>query len=90
MRITYHSAKRVSTLRDRGLDFEDAAQIMQGPKLTHIDDRHDYGELRLQTMGRLNGVLVMVVWTQRGDAQHIISMRRCNDREERKFGHRLV
>jgi uncharacterized DUF497 family protein len=28
------------------------------------DDRHDYGETRWQTIGWLNDVMVMVVWTR--------------------------
>ncbi|MFZ0604911.1 MAG: BrnT family toxin [Roseiarcus sp.] len=31
----------------------------------------------------------MVVWTPRGDARHIISMRKCNAREQTKYGQRL-
>ena len=31
----------------------------------------------------------MVVWTPRGDARHIISMRKCNAREREKYRDRL-
>ena len=31
----------------------------------------------------------MVVWTPRGDARHIISMRKCNARERAKYRDRL-
>ena len=90
MFITYHEAKRLSTLRDRGLDFEDAPRVLSGVSLTQIDNRRDYGEVRWQTLGWLHGRLVMVVWTARGDATHIISMRKCNDREERLYSGELA
>jgi len=89
MRITYDPEKRALTLANRGLDFEDARQVFAGRHLEIEDDRFDYGEIRWQTIGRLNDDVVMVVWTGRGNARHIISMRKCNARERQKYGDRL-
>ena len=44
MRITWDPAKRERTLRERGLDFADAAEVLAGPMLT---------EERYVTMGLL-------------------------------------
>jgi uncharacterized DUF497 family protein len=33
VRITYDPAKREKTLRERGLDFADAAEVLAGPTL---------------------------------------------------------
>lgn len=85
MRITYDPRKRADTLTNRGLDFEDAPQVFAGDIFENLDDRRDYSEVRWQTMGLLNGRLVMVVWTPRGDARHIISRWKCNDREQQKY-----
>ena len=85
MEISYDAEKRDWTLRERGLDFEDAAQVFAGTTLTIEDDRKDYGERRYQTMGMLNGRLVMLVWTHRERARHIISMRKANDREKKRY-----
>jgi uncharacterized protein len=87
--ITYDPAKRDLTLADRGIDFADAEQVFAGLTLTLPDDRRDYGEPRWQTYGLLGGRLVMVVWTERGADRHIMSMRKCNEREQQKFGERL-
>jgi uncharacterized DUF497 family protein len=89
MRITYDPQKRALTLERRNLDFEDAAHVFAGPHLQIEDDRQDYGETRWQTIGRLNDNVVMVVWTERDDARHIISMRKCNDRERKRYLARL-
>jgi uncharacterized DUF497 family protein len=89
MKITYDPAKREKTLRDRGLDFDDASEVFAGPSLTNIDDRRDYGEVRMQTYGLLAGRLVLLVWTARDAKRHIISMRKCNVREQKKVAHRL-
>jgi uncharacterized DUF497 family protein len=52
-----------------------------GPTADVLDDRQDYGERRTVTYGLLNGRLVAIVWTPRGECRHIISMRKCNARE---------
>jgi uncharacterized DUF497 family protein len=89
MKIAYGPIKRERALRERGLDFVDAAALFEAPTLTLIDDRFDYGEVRYLTYGLLGERLMMVAWTKRGDAHHIISMRKCNDREKTKITHRL-
>jgi uncharacterized protein len=92
VKITYDPAKRAETLAERGLDFEDAAKVFAGPTLILLDEREDYGEDRYQTYGLLDGRLVMVVWTPRGEDRqdrHVISMRKCNDREKARFQARL-
>lgn len=84
MKISCDPGKRDVTLRERGLDFFDAAHVFGGPTLTLEDDRFDYGETRYQSYGLLGDRVVMVVWTPRGDARHVISMRYCHDKEARK------
>jgi hypothetical protein len=41
------------------------------------------------TVGHLRGRMVIVVWTARGDARHVISMRKANDREQARFANRF-
>jgi uncharacterized protein len=89
MRITFDPAKRAATLAERGFDFADAAKLFGGKTFSQIDDRFDYGEDRYQSYGLLDGRLVMVVWTPRDENRHIISMRKCNEKEKAKFRHRL-
>ena len=89
MEITYDPEKRRLTLEFRAIDFRDAAQVFAGPEYTVVDDRADYGEERYQTYGLLQGRLVQVVWTPRGYARHVMSMRKCNDRERTRFEQRL-
>ena len=90
MRITYDPQKRAKTLAERGLDFEDAIHVFAGPTLEATDSRHDYGEVRWQTIGRLNARMVMVVWTPRGESdRHVLSMRKCNDREQERWRKQL-
>ena len=94
MKFSYDPDKRAVTLARRGLDFADAPRLFAGPQATLLDDRQDYGEARYQTYGRIDGRLMLVVWTARedgdgGEVRHIMSMRKCNDREQARFGPRL-
>jgi uncharacterized protein len=89
VRISYDPAKRERTLAERGLNFEDARQVFAAITIDAVDDRRNYGERRWQTYGQLCGRLVMIVWTERGDTRHIISMRKCNERERAKYGRQL-
>ncbi len=82
MRISFDPAKRDRTLRDRGLDFADAAVVFEGTTVEIDDVRKDYGERRVICFGTLNGRLVVVGYTPRGSVRHIFSMRKANDREQ--------
>jgi uncharacterized DUF497 family protein len=90
MKISYDPAKRLRTLQERALDFEDARIVFAGLRYVVLDDRFDYGEVRWVTYGLLQDRLVAVVWTPRGTGRHVISMRKCNDREKEKYQARLA
>lgn len=77
------------TFTQRGLDFSDAPMVFAGATLDRVDDRTDYGEERIVTVGHLAGRMVIVVWTPRGDARQIISMRKANEREQARYRKRL-
>ncbi len=82
MRISYDPAKRLRTLRERGLDFEDAAFVFKGITVEIEDLRKEYGERRIICYGNLEGRLVVIGYTPRGTVRHIFSMRKANDREK--------
>jgi len=89
MKITFDPVKRDLTLAERGLDFADAVEVFAGTVFEFEDDRFEYGETRLVSVGHLRGRMVIIIWTQRADARHIISMRKANDREQERFGKRF-
>jgi hypothetical protein len=85
VRITCDPAKRLQTLHERGLDMRRAGEVFAGLHLTRADDRYDYGERRYVTAGWLVSRLVVFVWTPRGSARRIISMRHCHEREAKRL-----
>ncbi|MBF0429208.1 MAG: BrnT family toxin [Magnetococcales bacterium] len=89
MKIEYDPTKRLITMDVRGLDFDRVNEIFTARHTTVVDDRREYGELRFVTMGCLDDRLVVVVWTKRDGYRRIISMRKANEREQRKFREQL-
>ncbi len=82
MTIEFDEAKRAATLEARGLDMARAGEVFADATLTVEDNRRDYGEDRFITIGFLDDVMVVLVWTPRDDgAYRIISMRKANERE---------
>ena len=89
MPIEFDAAKREATLEARGLDMARAEEVFAGATLTVEDDRRAYGEHRFITIGFLDGMMVILVWTPRGGTHRIISMRKANERERRLYAPRF-
>jgi uncharacterized DUF497 family protein len=85
MKVEFDPAKRAITLADRGLDFLDAPLVIENSITTFEDTRFDYEETRLVTYGRLNERLVAVIWVKVEDGIRVISMRKANDREQKRY-----
>ena len=51
IQFIWDEAKRLKNLKDYGLDFLDVHSVFEGRTATLEDDRFDYGERRLFTLG---------------------------------------
>ncbi len=71
MQISYDPAKRDQTLALRGIDMADAGEVLTGLCVTVEDERFDYGETRLISVGYLRGRMVVIVWTPRDDGARV-------------------
>lgn len=87
--IEFDEVKREITLFTRGLDMARANEIFASPHMDKHDDRKNYGETRMITFGFLDHLSVVLVWTYRGKTKRIISLRRANEREIKKYIERL-
>jgi uncharacterized DUF497 family protein len=85
VKITFDPRKRDAALSERGLNFEDAAAVFAGITLELEDTREDYGEKRMICFGTLEGRMIVVGYTPRGADRHVFSMRKANDREQRRI-----
>jgi uncharacterized DUF497 family protein len=66
-------------------ELHELVQGLSGLTITREDARDAYGELRLQTLGLWNGIVVFVVHTARGNADQVISIRKVEKHEERIY-----
>jgi len=86
MGFEWDSEKNKQNFQKHGILFEEAREIFRGPVLTAVDDRIDYGETRYISIGELYSVIVIVlVHTDRKGRKRIISARRANKMERRKY-----
>ena len=82
-RFQWDVAKAAANLRDHGVPFETAIKAFRDPfAIEHIDDREDYGEVRVNLVGVCEGVILHVTYTERGKRIRIISARRAERHEQ--------
>lgn len=85
-KITFDPAKNAANIRERGLPFSlvkdefdwSTAQVI-------VDKRRDYGERRYRALGFIGSRLYAVVYTPRATGMHVISLRKANRREVRRY-----
>jgi len=85
MRITYDPVKNARNITERGLPFELMADLDWESAVSVEDTRKDYGERRVRVTARLANRLHIAVITMRGDAVHVISFRKANSKEIRRY-----
>lgn len=85
MDITFDPAKNESNIAKHGVPLALAAQLDWPEVMACVDSRHDYKEVREIGFGVIGERLYCVVFTQRGDVMHIISMRKANKREVKSY-----
>lgn len=85
MGISYDAAKNAQNIRERGLSFEVVRGFDWSGAFIVEDVRKDYTEQRFQALGFIGARLHMLVFTPRGDDVHVISLRKANAREVRRY-----
>jgi uncharacterized protein len=83
--ITWDENKRKSNLKDHGIDLVEVACVFDAPMLTVEDERVQYGEQRLQSLGWFRRRVVFLVWTERNDGARVISCRYGDKHETRAY-----
>jgi len=74
MIFSWDENKRRENWEVRRVDLLEAALIFDDPEVIEsVDPRNDYGEQRIQTLGQVDGVFYVVVYTSRRDTRHLIT-----------------
>jgi len=85
MRIEYDPAKDAINRAKHGMALADALQFEWETAQIEEDTRHDYGEQRFQATGYIGRRLHVVIFCSRDHAKRIISVRKANPREEKRY-----
>lgn len=85
MRITFDISKNERNIRERGLSFEQVAEFAFETAYIATDARRDYGEARYLALGWLHRRLHVLCFTETGDGIRVISFRKANDREVKRY-----
>ena len=87
--ITWDENKRQQNIRLHGIDFADCATIFDNPLITREDTREAYGEQRMQSLGLLDKFVVFMVWVERENGPHLISVRKAKKYEQKYYSENL-
>ncbi|MHB1618990.1 MAG: BrnT family toxin [Sulfuricella sp.] len=85
MEITFNPAKDTANISKHGVSLVLAADLEWDWLLFERDARHDYGEVRMIGYAPLGKRVYCVVFTDRGETRHIISLRKANTREVKHY-----
>ena len=85
MNISYDPGKNEKNIVERGISFERAAEFEWSSALIVEDSRKNYGEPRFQALGFIGERLHALVFTPRVGQVHVISLRKANRREVKRY-----
>ena len=90
MIFEWNEDKNKVNQRKHGIDFDTAKLVFNDPLQISIQDRHKQGEERWQTMGNVEGVMILLVAhtiadTKDDETIRIISARKATKRERKYY-----
>jgi hypothetical protein len=85
MRLDFDPDKDVGNQSKHGVSLSLAAELDWEAALVWVDERFEYGELRMIALAPETNVLYYVAFVDRGDVRRIISVRRANRREVKHY-----
>ena len=86
MRFQFDPAKAAANARKHGVSFADAEGVFTDPLAVHVPDPDAQGEERYVAVGEGSiGVVLVVVYTMRGDEIRLISARRATRPEVKQY-----
>ena len=84
MNIEFDTAKDAVNRAKHGFPLALGALILASAEITQQDYRRDYGEVRLNAFGVVNGRLLVCTYTMRDQVYRIISVRKASRQEQRQ------
>lgn len=85
MRIEFDPAKDAANQAKHGVSLSMADDLDWEAALVWVDERFEYGELRMMALAPKTGTLYYVAFVNRGEVRRVISLRRANRREVKHY-----
>jgi len=86
MEFEWDETKRQTNLHQHKVDFVRVLAAFSDPdRQTVVDDRRDYGETRFNMLAKIGDRVFHVTYTLRSDVIRIISARKANEREQKRY-----
>ena len=85
MQYGWDNAKNARNVDKHGVSFEAVRDFEWDDAMVRQDVRKDYGEVRKIALGLIHGRVFYCAFVDRADHRRIISLRKANNREIRKF-----
>ena len=85
MRFDFDPNKDRLNVEKHDLSLSLAERLDWEAALLWIDDRQDYGEMRVLALAPSTGILYYVAFVDRADVRRVISLRRANRREVKRY-----
>jgi uncharacterized protein len=78
-------AAKIGSIEKHGISLSRAADFDFDAAIFVVDDRNDYGEVRIKAIGFLDARLYALVFTQEGENIRAISLRKASKDEESNY-----
>jgi uncharacterized protein len=85
MRVEFDPGKDAANFAKHGVSLALAAELDWEAALVWVDDRFEYGELRMIALAPKTSILYYVAFVERGEVRRLISLRRANRREVKRY-----
>jgi uncharacterized protein len=85
MYIEFDPVKDVANQKKHGVSLSVAGELDWEAALLWMDDRVEYGEMRMIALAPKIEILYYVAFVDRGEARRVISLRRANRREVKHY-----
>lgn len=85
MDIEFDPKKSEANAQQRDLPFTSAEDFDFDTARYQIDDRRDYGEVRIRALGLIGDRLHSLVFTETATGIRVISLRKANQREVKRY-----
>lgn len=86
MSAPFDPRKDELNLARHGVSLSFGFEVLRGRLVEFEDERFEYGERRLVCFGEVDGRLFVCVYTVRSTGPRMISVRKANERERKRYG----